>query len=443
MLNQSASEELASLPSKDREDFIKSLSDDQAQALMYDWRGFNARPNQIEPDGDFDIWLALAGRGFGKTRLGAEWVKEQIDNGCMNGAFVAETAADARDVMVEGESGILSIYPPDQRPLYEPSKRRLTWPNGAVATLFNATEPDQLRGPQFDFGWCDELAKFRYARETWDQLQFGLRLGERPRVLVTTTPRPIEIIKSIISGKEGTVAVTRGNTMDNKANLAESFITKIYNRYGGTRLGRQELEAEILGDIPNALWTYAMIEISRVSEAPEIGRIIVAVDPAITNTENSDEHGLIVVGLHQNGKEAYVLEDGSARGSPLDWARRAVGLYDKWGADAIVAEVNQGGDMVEQNIKTVRDTVKVIQVRATRGKHVRAEPIASLYEQGRVHHVGAFDKLEKQMTTMTSAGYEGSDSPDRLDSLVWGITELFPDMVGTKQEPVNITFTGW
>ncbi len=434
MTSQSGAEKLANLSSEDRAEFLSILTDEECQALLHDWRGFNARPTQIAPEGDWDIWLALAGRGFGKTRMGTEWVRENVDSGkAKRIALIAETAADCRDVLVEGESGILSLYPVGEGPLYEPSKRRLTWKNGAVATLFNATEPGQLRGPQFDLALCDELAKWRYARETWDQLQFGLRLGDDPRAMVTTTPRPIEIVKSILSGAEGQVVTTRGKTMDNSSNLAAKFLKKIQDKYAGTRLGRQELDAEILGDIPNALWTLATIDASRVTEAPEeMGRIVVSVDPAVTNTERSDKHGIVAAGLSSNGRDGYVLEDASLNGSPEQWARRAIACYDSWQADAIVVEVNQGGDMVAQTIKTIRSNIPIREVRATRGKHVRAEPISSLYQQGRVHHVGAFPELETQMTMMTSHGFEGEGSPDATDALVWAFTELFPKMVRRK-----------
>lgn len=428
----SVAEQLAALTTEQRLSAMALLSETECESLLYDWRGFMARPDQVEPPGDWDIWLALAGRGWGKTRTGAEWIKEQQKAGRHRIALIAETAADGRDVIVEGESGILNCYPKSERPEYEPSKRRLTWSNGAVATIFNATEPDQLRGPQFDCAWCDELAKWRYARETWDQLQFGLRIGKHPRVLVTTTPRPIELVKAIVAGTEGKVHVTRGNTMDNRSNLATKFLERITSRYDGTRLGRQELRGEILGDIPNALWTYGNIDAYRIraeDRPAELKRIYVAVDPAVTNTEDSDHHGIIVVGEHVNGREAFVLEDGSRKGSPADWARRALALHDSWGADAIVTEVNQGGDMVAHTIRSIRSDVKITEVRASRGKHMRAEPIAALYEQGRVHHVGSFPELEQEMTLMTSAGYEGEGSPDRLDALVWGLTQLFPSMV--------------
>jgi len=415
-------------------DLIEKMPPELRRAIAKNPFIFTARDEQKTPQGDWDIWLILAGRGWGKTRTGAQWVRESVQNGARRIAIIGETAADARDVMVEGVSGILSVYPEGERPLYEPSKRRLTWPTGAVATTFNATEPDQLRGPQFDLAWCDELAKWRYARETWDQLQFGLRLGEHPRVLVTTTPRPVELIKAIHAGAEGKVHITRGNTMENSANLAAKFLEKIQARYEGTRLGRQELRGEILGDIPNALWTYAAIDQARVREAPDLDRIIVAVDPAISNTEDSDEHGIVVAGSSNTTQEAFVLEDASLAGSPLQWARRAIALYDHHEADGIVIEVNQGGDMVAQTLRSVRSDVRIIEVRASRGKHVRAEPIASLYEQGRVHHVGSFPDLETQMTQMTTFGYEGEGSPDRLDALVWALSHLFPSMVKQRRK---------
>ena len=426
---QSLADRLADLPKWERDQIISGYTEEQLAALLWDWRGYHARPEQIEPDGDWDIWIALAGRGWGKTRAGAEWIKEQVANGCKRIAIIAETAADGRDVLVEGESGILSVYPEPERPLYESSKRRLTWANGAVATVFNATEPDQLRGPQFDAAWCDELAKWKYARETWDQLQFGLRLGKHPRVIVTTTPRPIELVKAIVGGKEGKVAVTRGSTMDNARNLAKPFLSKIRARYEGTRLGRQELEAEILGDLPGALWNLQNLDGYRKDSIPkDLNRIVVAIDPAVTNTDESDEHGIVVC-AKSKASEGFILADGSTKGSPNDWARAAVALYDQYEADAIVAEVNNGGDMVANTIRTIRANINVIEVRASRGKHVRAEPIAALYEQGRVSHVGSFPELENQMTQMTNVGYEGGGSPDRVDALVWGMTELFPSLL--------------
>jgi phage terminase large subunit-like protein len=417
---------------------LEQFSAKDLSELLYDWRGFLARPDQIAPDGDWSIWLILAGRGWGKTRTGAEWIKENVASGQYGRiALVAETAADARDVLVEGESGLLSIYPNGERPLYEPSKRRLTWPNGAVGTLYNATEPDQLRGPQHDLGWCDEIAKWRYARETWDQLQFGLRLGHNPKQLATTTPRPIELVKAIVAGQEGKVAVTRGSTMDNRSNLAAPFLEKIQKRYAGTRLGRQELNGEVLGDMPGALWQQGSIDLYRVREMPKLERIVVSVDPAVTDTETSDEHGIIAAGVGED-QRGYVIEDASVKGSPVDWARRAISTFDKYDADAIVIEVNQGGDMVRHVLNSIRQGLPIIEVRATRGKHVRAEPISALYEQGRVSHVGSFSELENQMTMMTNAGYQGEGSPDRLDAAVWAFTELFPAMTADQSEPMQV-----
>lgn len=427
-LTQSLAERLAGLSKDEREQVLAGLTHAQAEAILHDWRGFHARPDQIAPDGDWDIWLVLAGRGWGKTRTGAEWVREQVNSGAKRIALIAETQKDLEEVMIEGESGLLSVFPADQQPTYRKKPVQIEFSTGAIALGYNATQPDQLRGPQFDTAWSDELAKWRYARETWDQLQFGMRLGVKPRQIITTTPRPIELVKAIVAGQEGKAVVTRGRTIDNASNLAAPFLEKIKRRYEGTRLGRQELEAEILGDLPGALWSMSQLDTYRLRDAPEdMGRILVSVDPAVTATEDSDEHGIIVGGLR--GQEGIVLHDGSLRGSPLDWARRAVSLADKYGADGIVVEVNQGGDMVAQTLRSVRPNVNVIEVRATRGKHVRAEPIAALYEQGRIRHVGSFAELENQMTQMTVHGFEGTGSPDRLDALVWLMTGLFPDMV--------------
>ena len=424
---KSQAERLAGLDPAAREEVLAALTPEQIAALLWDWRGFHARPDQIAPEGDWDIWLALAGRGWGKTRTGAEWVREQVKAGARRIALVAETQKDLEEVMINGESGLLAVCPPNERPQVRYKPVRLTFPNGAVALGYNATEPNQLRGPQFDAAWCDELAKWRYARQTWDMLQFGLRLGTHPRVMVTTTPLPIELIKSMLAGKEGRIAVTRGKTSDNASNLAAPFLSKILERYQGTRLGAQELDGEVLGDLPGALWTMATLDAYRLREAPKCGRIVVAVDPAVTSNEDSDEHGIIVAGL--DGSRGVVLEDASIKGTPTEWARRAISVYRSHGADGVVVEVNQGGDMVAHTLRTIDPNVNIIEVRASRGKHVRAAPIAALYEQGKAAHVGAFPELEMQMTQMTSAGYQGDGSPDRVDALVWALTELFPDMV--------------
>jgi phage terminase large subunit-like protein len=424
----SVAERLATLPPNERKQALALLSDAEAEALLYDWRGFLARPEQIMPGGDWDIWMVLAGRGFGKTRTGAEAVREEVESNrsAMIG-LIAETAADARDVMV---AELMRIFPKDKRPEYIKSNRCVEFHNGAKAWTYNATEPDQLRGPQHDFLWHDELAKWRYARETWDQAQFGLRLGKHPRQIVTTTPRPIELVKAIVAGQEGRVHVTRGRTMDNRANLAATFMERIQRRYEGTRLGRQELNAEILGDLPGAIWTQMSIDAYRVREAPELKRILVGVDPAVTATEDSDEHGIIVGGIASD-QTGYVMEDGSLKGTPLEWARRVASLVKTYGADGAVVEVNQGGDMVAHTLRTVAPNLNIIEVRASRGKHVRAEPIAALYEQGRIRHVGQFPQLEAQMTQFTTEGYQGEDSPDRADALVWVFSELMPDLVDT------------
>lgn len=408
--------------------------------MSYDWQ-FWARPEQLAPAGNWFTWLVLAGRGFGKTRTAAEWVRSIVCGetplaaGTHNRlALVAETAADARDVIVEGESGILACHPRAFKPTYEPSKRRLTWPNGAVATTFSGDEPDQLRGPQFDAAVVDELAKYKYAQDAWDMLQFGLRLGDNPRQIVTTTPRPIPIIKALIADPK--TVVTKGSTFSNEANLAPQFLEQIKTRYEGTRLGRQELNAEILDDIPGALWTRANIDEHRrkQTDLPDMQRIVVAIDPAAKENIQTDagaETGIVVCGFGVDGR-GYVLDDLSCRLSPMGWARRAISAYDLYSADAIVVETNQGGAMVKAVIHSERPTLKIIEVHASRGKVTRAEPIAALYEQGRVSHLGALAGLEDQMVLFTAAGIIGDTTGDRVDALVWGLTQLFPQMIRSQ-----------
>lgn len=423
---------------------LSSLSPEELAELKWHWN-FWARPNQKAPAGNWNTWLVLAGRGFGKTRMGSEWIRQNVcgdtpmsapSGAPRRIALVAETAADARDVMVLGDSGILACHPKDYRPEWSPTNRRLTWPNGVEAWVYNATEPDQLRGPQHHLAWVDELAKFRYMQETWDQLQFGLRLGLHPQALVTTTPRPVPLIKRLMSDPD--TAITRGATLDNQANLAANTVKQLYERYGGTRLGRQELEGEILGDIPGALWNRDNIDADRIWEVPnDMEKVYVAVDPAVSNNENSDEHGIIVVGLARDSEgyaRGYVLEDGTLRGNPEDWAKKAVSLYRRWSADKIIAEKNQGGLMVESTIKAVDRSVPVELVHASRGKIVRAEPISALYEQHRVHHVGLFDKLEDQMCmfSIDNVRNTSNGSPDRVDALVWGLTKIFDKLTGRR-----------
>ena len=436
----SLAEELAALPETERAAILASISDAEADELEYDWR-FWARPSQLMPEGDWLTWLILAGRGFGKTRTGCETIRALVCGDTPLGkaeygriALVAETSADARDVLVEGESGLLAIHPKDFRPLYEPSKRRLTWPNGAVATLYNAVEPDQLRGPQHDLALCDELAKWSHSEECWDQLQFGLRLGTKPRQIITTTPRPIPVVKRIIAQK--TTITTRGSTFDNRSNLAPSFFTQVVARYEGTRLGRQELNAEILDDVPGALWTRTMIDVARnPCKVPDLRRILVSIDPSGTRGagDDGDSIGIVVVGKGIDGR-AYVLADRTCKLSPAGWGKRAVDAYREFKADRIIAERNFGGAMVEHVIKTIDQKVAYSEVVASRGKVIRAEPVAAFYEQGKVSHIGELSALEDQMCQFASDGYLGDGSPDRVDALVWAISELME-----MRPPMNIS----
>ena len=335
-------------------------------------------------------------------------------------ALVAPTPDDVRNVMVEGVSGLLRVSPPWSMPKYEPSKRKLTWPNGATALGFSSYEPDRLRGPQFDTAWCDELASWKHPRETWDNLQFGLRLGESPRCAVTTTPKPIGLLRELKERED--VMVTTGSTYENRDNLATEYIEHIKRRYEGTRTGRQEIYAELLDESEDSLWRRDWIEVSRVREAPELARVVVAVDPAVSSRSSSAETGIVVVGADEDG-HAYVLADASGRMSPDGWARRAIGMLDRYGADRVIGESNNGGDLVEHTIRTAYDdrVVPYKSVRASRGKYARAEPVSALYEQGKVHHVGGLDALEDQICTW-SPGSEGS--ADRMDALVWAVTEL-------------------
>jgi predicted phage terminase large subunit-like protein len=393
---------------------------ENAQRLLDDWRVW-ARPSQLPPEGDWRIWLLLAGRGFGKTRSGAEWVRAQVESGAaLRIALVAPTARDARLVMVEGESGLLAIAPDTMRPVFEPSKRQLTWPNGAIATLFSADEPDRLRGPQFDAAWCDELAAWRYP-QAWDMLMMALRLGTNPRVVVTTTPKPVKLVRALLASPD--CAVTRGGTRDNAGNLAPGFLAAILKQYEGTRLGRQELDAELLEDMPGALWSRDAIERARIDEAPVLRRVVVAIDPAASAGEDADETGIVVAALGQDS-HGYVLEDLSGRYSPHDWASHALEAYRAHRADRIVAEVNNGGAMVEATLRVLDAGVSYKPVHASRGKLARAEPVAALYEQGRIHHVGAFPALEDQMCAFTGGPLAHLASPDRVDALVRALSEL-------------------
>lgn len=379
--------------------------------LKYDWR-FWARDKQTIPERDFFAWVILAGRGFGKTRTGSETVREWVrDNPIVN--LIGATADDARDIMIEGESGILSVCPDYERPQYVASKRRLEWQNGAVSLIFTADEPERLRGKQAMKLWMDELAAWRYP-EAYDQAMMGLRLGDKPQAIITTTPRPTQIILDLI--KDPRNIVTTGSTYENRANLSSGFFDYVIKKYEGTRMGRQELNAELLTDNPGALWKREQIDAARVVKAPELDYIIVGVDPSASS--NGDEAGIITAG--RKGEDYYTLADDSVQGSPQVWATAVVTAYHRHKANLIVAEKNNGGEMVEAVIKQVDPDVPVRLVHASRGKATRAEPVAAISEQGRDHHVGSFPALEDELCLWMP----GDASPNRLDAKVWAITEL-------------------
>ncbi len=394
--------------------------------------------DDIEPAGTirgYRTWLIMGGRGAGKTRAGAEWVRAMAlghrpftRDPVGRIALVGETIADVRSVMVEGVSGLLSVHAPHERPVYEPSKRQLTWPNGSIAQLFSAEDPDGLRGPQFGAAWCDELAKWRYADKTWDMLQFALRLGDNPRQVVTTTPRPIAVLKRILA--DTATAVSRSRTLDNFANLAPGFISEMRARYGATSLGRQELDGELVEDREDGLWNRAQLERTRIDCAPALVRIVVAVDPPVTSGPKADACGIVVAGIDVDGR-GYVLSDRTVAGhAPLVWAKVAVAALEEFEADRIVAEVNQGGDLVEGVIRQIDSSVPIRKVRATRGKFIRAEPVAALYERGLVSHIGQLAALEDQLCDFGPAGLSGGRSPDRMDALVWALTDLMLTSTG-------------
>lgn len=382
-------------------------------------------------------WLVLGGRGAGKTRTGAEWVKgmalglapiarEPIGRI----ALVGETHGQVRDVMIEGVSGLLAIHHRWEKPIWSPSRRRLEWGNGAIAQVFTAEDPEGLRGPQFGAAWSDELAKWPNLQETWDMLQLGLRLGDRPRQVVTTTPRPLPLIRRLLDDPR--VAVSRAATGANRFNLAQSFLDSVRQAYGGTRLGRQELEGEIVEESAEALWSRALIEEIREREPPPLARIVVAVDPPASSSKRADSCGLVAAGIDRDGI-GHVLADATLAGArPHEWAQGAVALYRRLEADALVVEVNQGGEMAESVIREVDPGVPVTAVRASRGKFLRAEPVAALYAQGRVRHAGAFPALEDEMCDFGPTGLSSGRSPDRLDALVWALTHL---MLGPKGRP--------
>lgn len=401
---------------------VGALPDSAVLAFLYDWEGIHARDSQLLPAGDWNTWLILAGRGFGKTRTGAETTRLAVERGIATRiALVAPTAADARDTMVEGESGLLACCPPWFAAHYEPSKRRVTWKRGghevARATLFSAEEPERFRGPQHDWVWGDEPASWPNAPEAWAQLQLGLRLGRKPRAIVTGTPKPIELITTLL--KDPGTIVTRGATYENSANLASNYLATIGRLYGNSRLGKQEIYGEVL-EASAGIFDMAKVDKARVETAPELTRIVVAVDPAQNSERGVDETGIIVVGIDEQ-QHGYVLEDATIKGTPDEWASRVAQMFYKWKADSVVAEVNVGGEMVEFTLRTVDSSLPVKTVRAMRGKAKRAEPIAALFEQGKVHLVGEHKKLEAQMRAFT--GINGRRD-DRTDAMCWGLHEL-------------------
>jgi len=417
---------------------LPNLPPELVEYVCDDWV-FWGRPDQVPlaSAAGRALWLVLGGRGAGKTRTGAEWVK-----GMALGlspfavgftgriALVGETQGQVRDVMIEGVSGLLSVHTRRERPSWSPSRRRVEWSNGAIAQIFSAEDPDSLRGPQFGAAWSDELAKWPNLQECWDMLQLGLRLGDRPRQIVTTTPRPLPLIKRLLADPH--VAVSRAATSANRFNLAADFIRSVTQAYGGTRLGRQELDGELVEESADALWTRAMIEECRETAPPPLARVVVAVDPPASSSQRADSCGLVVAGVDAEGA-GHVLEDGTISGArPHEWAAKAAALYRRFEADALVVEVNQGGEMAESVIREVDPGVPVTAVRATRGKYLRAEPVAALYAQGRVRHAGAFAALEDEMCDFGPGGLSSGRSPDRLDALVWALTHL---MLGPKGRP--------
>ena len=416
-----------------QEAFLESLDEGELMALPFLFE-FWAMEHQLPPEGDWRTWAVMGGRGAGKSRAGAEWVRAQVEGArpldegrCSRIALVGETIDQVREVMVFGESGILACSPPDRRPEWQATRKRLIWPNGATAQAFSAHDPEGLRGPQFDGAWVDELAKWKKARETWDMLQFALRLGEHPQVCVTTTPRNVGVLKEVLA--QDTTVVTSAPTEANRANLAASFLDEVRARYAGTRLGRQELDGILLDDAEGALWTAEVLEAARVDVPPALDRIVVAIDPPVTGKGTSDECGIIVAGAVTQGPvqdwRAYVLADASiGAASPTAWARAAIRAMEQYGAERLVAEVNQGGDLVEAVIRQVDPLVPVKSVHASKGKVARAEPVAALYEQGRGFHLRGLGDLEDQMRAMTPQGFEGRGSPDRVDALVWALHEL-------------------
>lgn len=441
---KSGADWLASADAAVRDRFLSEIGEGGLCALPFLFE-FWALPHQLPPEGDWRSWVIMGGRGAGKTRAGSEWVRSMVegpkplDRGeASRVALVGETFDQVRDVMIFGDSGILQCSPPDRRPVWKASERKLIWPNGAEAQAFSAHDPEGLRGPQFDGAWVDELAKWKKAGDTWDMLQFALRLGERPRVCVTTTPRNVKVLKDLLASPS--TVQTHAPTEANRANLADSFLAEVRARYAGTRLGRQELDGVLLSDAEGALWTGSMLDAARVDAVPELDRVVVALDPAVTAGSSADACGIVVVGAQLQGPpeqwRAYVLADRTVQGvGPAGWAQAAIDAMDEFGAERLVAEVNQGGQLVEEVVRQLDPLVPYRGVRASRGKVARAEPVAALYEQGRVNHVTGLTALEEQMSQMTARGFEGQGSPDRVDALVWALHELVVGPAGAYRRP--------
>ena len=412
---------LGELNEAQRDAILESLNDDEAISACGDWF-FSARREQMPPIWNWFIWLIMAGRGFGKTWTGSHWlVNEHVEGRAKNSGIVAATSSDLRKYCLEGSSGILSLAPNSFRPIHQPSNTRLVWPDGAITLLFTSEEPERLRGPNLDKAWCDELAAWRRLEDTWTMLQMCMRLGSQPQLVVTTTPRPKATLRNLLDRRDVDVAVTAGSTHDNVQNLAGRFVQEVIAQYSGTKLERQEIYGELLDEFEGALWNYSILDRFRVPEVPNTTRLVVAVDPAISSDEGADLTGIVVAALGEN-KHGYILGDHSLRASPERWATKVVGLYNEFKASLVVAEKNQGGEMVEATIHAIDKDVNVSLVHASKAKVTRAEPIAAFYEQGRVHHVGTHKDLEDQMCLFLPG--EIKKSPDRVDALVWGLTEL-------------------
>jgi len=430
----SLAERIALLPARERRKFLSSLKGDKLFEFVLRWVMW-ARPGQLPPPGDWRTWLMLAGRGYGKTRAGAEWILYLAEETDLRIALVGPTEDEVRSVMVEGASGLLASAPADMRPEWEPSRGLLTWPTGSRAFVYSGANPESLRGPEHDFAWCDELAKWAGADAAWDNLMFGLRRGRYPRALATTTPRPTPLLRRLVARSD--VALTRGRTADNVL-LAENFVDYVTALYGGTRLGRQELDGELIEDVEGALWTRALIEKCRAtamgtvtSDCPLI-RVVIGVDPPAS--AGGDACGIVACGLGADGA-GYVLGDHSVRGlSPEGWARAVAEAAAAWSADKVIVETNQGGEMVESVLRSIDAALPVKPVKARFGKGKRAEPVAARFEAGKAKFAGAFPELEDELCGLTvGGGYEGPGrSPDRADAMVWAMTEL---LLGERKEP--------